>query len=429
MIRAFEGAGRHDRTLRMPFRRGFGAAIAETHGSASVPARVSCRHRRFGGPRRSQAAQRTEDCRYGRVGDEWPAGPIGGPGPGVEPPSRLRRSRGGPTRRWVARPRTSIQTIADPGSGDPPRSDSAASRAGTGYAAEKVESSDRTMPRVAGLDRRTRRRWTVAGVPSRCRREACAPSPIAFSADQRITCSTRRSSDWNSTATTAPASARRNTRSMTPRAGVTTATSSSGRHAGWSTRRNASTIQAWARSRTGMPAPGTIRTDRSAPRASAILARVGSRGSRDPDSRRPTVTGWTCAARATAAVARPASSRSVRTSRPSPLRISALRRADRISTELLPLTPIVKRVPITSVSTRPGTPPRQRRPERQCSMRSGRTPRCRLFSVQARRPERQCSMRSSSIERSRGDLIFDCFAPNLRPIRQYIHAFTVLERC
>ena len=330
MIRAFEVRGEHHRTLRCrsgeglvppspkrmvppPFRRG-SVPPSPLRRATALPSRPSAQKiaatvawATSGPPDRSAAPAQGSSRHPGCAG-------------------RAAGRRGGG---WLAPARPSRRSRS--GSGDPPRSDSAASRAGTGYAAEKVESSDRTMPRVAGLDRRTRRRWTVAGVPSRCRREACcAPSPIAFSADQRITCSTRRSSDWNSTATTAPASARRNTRSMTPRAGVTTATSSSGRHAGWSTRRNASTIQAWARSRTGMPAPGTIRTDRSAPRASAILARVGSRGSRDPDSRRPTVTGWTCAARATAAVARPASSRSVRTSRPSPLRMSALRRADRI---------------------------------------------------------------------------------------------------
>lgn len=146
----------------------------------------------------------------------------------------------------------------------------------------------------------------------------------------RICCSSRRSSDWASRLTRRRATESASTASMTPRTVRLTATSRNGRQFAGRSRRKASSIRAWNRSRIGGPPLGKSRLLDSAPSAAAMRSRTVALASRRPASIRPRWVGSMPASRATIVFGRPASSRRCRISAPSMRTPSSARRSARI---------------------------------------------------------------------------------------------------
>ena len=201
-----------------------------------------------------------------------------------------------------------------------------------GNAAASVASYANATSRVARVDLRSSTLDTVWVASARPR------SASSFSARRRTTASRRRSSEWDSHATVSRSSVRRATRSTTPRAAGTT-TSGSDRHCGPSHRTRASTIGAWNRSWSRVPAMGNIRTPSSIPRQAESATRASRLGFAVPPSMRATCAGSIPAQRAKSAREAPASVRASATCRPIRSRtVRTTRARSRVPTGLLVMT-------------------------------------------------------------------------------------------
>ena len=181
--------------------------------------------------------------------------------------------RGGPSRRRLAVPRTSTQMIARRERGRLRRRGLATASRGSARigSAQTSRGAARTTSRVARVDRRIRSRvirGSAASTANQSRTAARQPSRAA----QRSWRSARRISLCASPATISAASGSARTRSITPRTGRYTGTSSRARHLDGVARGRSRSAEPGCGHAAAARSPGTAASEGSAPSAVASAA-------------------------------------------------------------------------------------------------------------------------------------------------------------
>ena len=142
------------------------------------------------------------------------------------------------TIRYPAPPRSrTAQRIDGPGQASPLVSEERASIGSAGYASLRIRRNSAATARVPRVSRTTSNLDTVGGGPRRS--QPCHDgSEAALSSDHRMSCSSRRNSDWISVATRTRSCWWRNPRSIQPRAGLRTPSSAKRSQLSWTRERS-----------------------------------------------------------------------------------------------------------------------------------------------------------------------------------------------